>query len=100
MSTNFYIYDNVCEHCGRKDEQHIGKRSCGWKFNFQWYPHLTSLAEYKEFLKDKQIFDEYGSFYTYEEFWHAIENHPGDKVHEDEFTYIESGYMFTKGIWS
>ena len=23
-----------------------------------------------------------------------------DKLHEDELTYIESGYMFTKGIWS
>lgn len=100
MGTNFYVEDNVCEHCGRKDILHIGKRSCGWKFNFQWHPHLTTLQEYKEFLKDKTILDEYDRTYTYDEFWHEIESHPYDSVHEDDLTYIESGYMFTKGIWS
>lgn len=35
MGTNYYLHENVCEHCGRGDGEplHIGKSSGGWCFS-------------------------------------------------------------------
>lgn len=34
MGTNYYLHENVCEHCGRGDDSiHIGKSSAGWCFS-------------------------------------------------------------------
>jgi hypothetical protein len=40
VGTNFEWRDVPCGHCGRSDpEIHVGKRSAGWSFGFQGYPH-------------------------------------------------------------
>ena len=39
MGTNFYWRFNLCDHCGRYNEAHVGKRSAGWSFGFQGYSH-------------------------------------------------------------
>ena len=71
---------------------HIGKRSAGWAFLFQgcqgpeelydrepdrqacvpWEDNLDSLQNYLK-RSDVQIVDEYGTPYTFEEFWKEIE---------------------------
>jgi hypothetical protein len=39
MGTNYYLRENICEHCGRSDEPtHIGKSSAGWCFALHVYP--------------------------------------------------------------
>jgi hypothetical protein len=76
MGTNYYVVENVCECCNRYDEKyHIGKSSWGWAFSFQGYKYdgLTSWQKWKEHLKDKKIYDEYGERITYDEFVKYVE---------------------------
>ena len=76
MGTNYYVVDNVCECCKRYDEKyHIGKSSWGWAFTFQGYKYdgLTSWQKWKDYLKDKKIYDEYGELIDYDWFVEYIE---------------------------
>jgi hypothetical protein len=71
MGTNYYLAENRCDHCNRFDHiMHIGKSSMGWAFNFQGYRHsykpVLSWADWKEYLKDRLIVDEYGTFVHYD----------------------------------
>lgn len=60
MGTNYYVAQNMCDCCKRYDEKyHIGKSSWGWAFTFQGYDNLKSWQDWKVFLKDKTIMDEY-----------------------------------------
>ena len=76
MGTNYYVVENVCECCNRYDEKyHIGKSSWGWAFSFQGYKYdgLTSWQKWKDYLKDKKIYDEYGELIDYDWFVEYIE---------------------------
>jgi hypothetical protein len=76
MGTNYYVIKDKCECCNRSTrEYHIGKLSYGWAFSFQGYPwvKLTSWKQWKEFLKDQLIEDEYGDHVTYEELVRIVE---------------------------
>jgi hypothetical protein len=76
MGTNYYVAKNLCECCNRYDDDyHIGKSSGGWSFSFQGYKYenLTSWKQWKEFLKDQIIIDEYGETMPYAEFVEMIE---------------------------
>lgn len=81
MGTNYYVATNRCECCNRFDEQyHIGKSSYGWAFSFRGYKaengylnDLRSWKEWKEFLKDQLIANEYGEFVPYEKFVDMVE---------------------------
>lgn len=76
MGTNFYVRENHCKCCNRYDTNyHIGKASRGWAFSFRGYPEdaLNSWADWKTFLVDKVIVDEYGDTMDYHEFCTMIE---------------------------
>lgn len=76
MGTNYYVITNCCDHCNRYDEEyHIGKSSAGWSFSFRGYPsdELESWKQWREFLKDKIIKDEYGETVSYDNFVDMIE---------------------------
>ena len=78
MGTNYYVATNHCECCKRYDEEfHIGKSSMGWAFSFRGYPtfKLESWKQWKEFLKDKTIMDEYGDSMTYDSFVDMVETY-------------------------
>lgn len=78
MGTNYYVAKNACECCNRYDEEyHIGKSSMGWSFTFQGYPwnKLTSWKQWKEFLKDQDIRDEYGERIDYDWFVNMVETY-------------------------
>jgi hypothetical protein len=78
MGTNYYVAKNKCDCCKRVDhEYHIGKSSYGWAFSFQGYKwnNLTSWKQWKEFLKNQQIIDEYGDDVSYEEFVTMVETY-------------------------
>lgn len=92
MGTNYYVTDNHCECCSRYDEiYHIGKSSYGWAFSFRGYKvdngyldNLRSWQEWKVFLKNRNITNEYGERVSCEEFVKMIEGekHP-NYVRED-----------------
>lgn len=98
MGTNYYVAKDHCECCDRYDEEyHIGKSSWGWAFTFQGYPsvRLTSWKQWKEFLKEQMIKDEYGDTMPYEKFVEMVETYksPG-YIREDghkNFTHNEQG---------
>lgn len=76
MGTNYYVATNHCECCKRYDEEyHIGKSSYGWAFSFRGYraERLVSWQQWKAFLADKVIMDEYGERVDYGWFVHLIE---------------------------
>ena len=78
MGTNYYVAENRCECCKRFDKEvHIGKKSHGWAFSFRGYKEhptkLTSWKEWKEYLKDKEIVDEYGDVVDYAWFCGLVE---------------------------
>lgn len=53
------------------EEIHLGKRSAGWQFLWDYHngkyfkPTLKSI---KDFLKDKEIYDEYDRYFTLDQF--------------------------------
>lgn len=52
MGTNFYYRINICEHCDRYEQVHVGKRSAGWSFGFRAWPHRLMNADYPEWGYD------------------------------------------------
>lgn len=93
MGTNYIVELNKCECCNRSDKIQIGKSSYGWAFNFRGYKNtygeietddniyikvpadfeLVSWNQWKEFLKDKSIFDEYGETISFDDFVTYVE---------------------------
>lgn len=64
MGTNYYIEEDVCEHCGRGDGgYHIGKSSAGWAFQLHVEPEegVNELRDIVEMWKGKKVLDEYGT---------------------------------------
>ena len=95
MGTNYCVELNKCKCCNRSDKIHIGKDSYGWSFNFQGYDgqygyiedddnrslevpedfQLKSWKQWKEYLKDKPIIDEYGDPVAYDDFVEMVETY-------------------------
>lgn len=80
MGTNFYLRSEICGHCDHaKKEQHIGKRSGGWKFTWRGYrddvPPVTSKKDWAALFQAPgvQIKDEYGQKYTPQEFLDMVD---------------------------
>jgi hypothetical protein len=63
MGTNYYAKTESCACCGRGGEEiHLGKNSGGWAFRVQYNGgrYYTNWSEFKNWVKDKKIEDEYG----------------------------------------
>ena len=82
MGTNYYAKFEICDSCGRSEEIHLGKSSCGWTFMFQSHddPPIKSYRDLLDWLdqSDAQIFNEYQEKITVKEFRDIVENrsHP------------------------
>lgn len=80
MGTNYYAVSEPCGHCGRGgDRVHIGKSSIGWQFLFapldmEEGKGCHSWREWRAYLADKQIVDEYGRSHTLAEFADLVES--------------------------
>jgi hypothetical protein len=89
MKVNYYTGNNFCKCCKRFDElYHIGVAAFGHAFIFRGYTHekLESWQEWKEFLKNEQIYDEFGDRVTYSWFVNYVE------------TYKSPNYVSEDGI--
>lgn len=67
MGTNYYVHENVCEHCERSDEPlHIGKSSAGWVFALRQHRErgLDDLGDWIRYISSNsekiEIRNEYG----------------------------------------
>ncbi len=94
MGTNYYVATNICECCNRRDEMHIGKQSWGWAFSFRGYrseydeaPIIESWRDWKAYLRDKQIVDEYGDPVNYDVFVDLVEG-----IGSPSYTNPENGH--------
>lgn len=53
---------------------HIGKSSAGWRFCFNHQGEKwLDFSDFKKFVSQFEIFDEYGTPYTQDEFWEMVE---------------------------
>jgi len=103
MGTNYYIKINVCPACKRPEEEiHLGKASFGWQFSFQYNggKYYKNVKEMKEWLRGRQIWDEYDEKVRQKAFWKMIESKRGGKNHtkecpEDHRSFNIEGYSFT-----
>ena len=60
MGTNFYAFnERITEGTDLHEGLHIGKNSGGWVFNFQAYSNLRTAEDFRNFLKDKVIYDKH-----------------------------------------
>lgn len=112
MGTNYYVAENRCECCKRFDRDiHIGKKSYGWAFSFhgfkEWPANLTTWQKWKEYLKDKEIVDEYGDIIHFDDFVELIEKYgsPGfvrEDGHKNRVHNVEGkkdGYFSPEYDW-
>ena len=113
MGTNFYAFnERITEGTDLHEGLHIGKNSGGWVFNFQAHENLRTVKDYKDFLRDKVIYDEYEREIPYNEFWVIVEyskeedhfgvpysysNPPSDEPRSKWYNeWEDEGYMFTE----
>lgn len=111
MGTNFYIKTKKCNECGHKPEGlHLGKSSAGWQFSFQYNggKYYKSVEAMKEWLKGKEIENEYGETVTYDQFWKMVDDKQSEKLNhavycrehyperrEKEIDFLIEGYSFS-----
>jgi len=102
MGTNYYLHVNICKHCNRYDEIHIGKSSCGWTFSFQGYEDETvgrsekgeeiilNIMSYKgwvkfleqEIKKGGKIFNEYKEEISFKDLKKMVKEKRKDKFNQ------------------
>jgi hypothetical protein len=58
MGMNYYYHTDICEHCKRSVEVHVGKSANGWSFSFRSYRdgaigglQVESLADWEKLFK-------------------------------------------------
>lgn len=105
MGTNYYARKRLGrkpkEFISKSTDIHIGKSSCGWRFNFQkydnYYLKLTNFDEYKNLILDKKyvIFNEYGHEVNPKDLLELIEDKQKNN-NPDNFKSSENvdGYRF------
>ena len=77
MGTNYYWFPDIIKESTPVDRGlHIGKNSCGWVFQFEAHsnPLLKTVKQYREFLKEGVIYDEYEREISTSEFWEIVED--------------------------
>lgn len=82
MGTNYYLKQNVCECCGKAEEElHIGKSSAGWHFSLHIIPELgiMDLESWKKLFANNKIVDEYGDEVSTEKMLKVITERSWDR---------------------
>jgi hypothetical protein len=110
MGTNYYWRHNICPHCGRYDEIHIGKSSMGWQFILHGYrdnpvkistqeTFILSWSEWKLLLNEGRIFNEYGKEVSLEYLIDNVEA-PERKTMTNHYDYCQEHHEgHLKEMW-
>ena len=92
MGINYYWRYNICEHCDRYDNIHIGKSSHGWTFSFHgmvrkpWDDEsILNIVSYKDWLhffkkETGKIYNEYGDWVSVKQFKYIVESKRNAKL--------------------
>lgn len=93
MGTNYYLQTDYCPCCGHPRQKiHLGKTSCGWKFLFHKRKKVQNYEDFKKFIQNGIIVDEYGNKHTTDDMLDVIDCFQSQKNHED--AEIIGGYNF------
>ena len=93
MGTNYYLRRDFCPCCGQpRDEKHIGKQSCGWRFLAHAYDGIKTFDDYCLFLREGIIHDEYGRHYTFKDMYKIISENSGCKSNPDTNSWARCDY--------
>ena len=80
MGTNYYMTTDVCTHCHRQNEKHLGKTSAGsnfiWQETDEWHTYELIMEALRN--ESQGIYDEYGNSFTMEEFLFKVLEHNND----------------------
>ena len=101
MGTNYYLNTDYCPCCGQSKQRiHIGKSSCGWRFNFDGADLKTmDIDKIKEKLKYGNIENEYGDEVSFDEFWEMVENKEV-RSQNDKYIAIIDSYEISNTTFS
>ena len=84
MGTNYYVQRScpeACAHCSLED-QHIGKRSAGWRFTFRAHQGITSRSDWESLIREPAVVvSEYGRKVTPDEFWALVDETRKGRLH-------------------
>lgn len=102
MWTNFYLRNNICDHCNRFDEEHLWKSSGGWDFTIHHIEErFNSWNEFFEYTKNWKIFDEYWEEIKHEDFIELLKSKQKEypfahkKEYDPYWKYIDWFYFVT-----
>lgn len=91
MGTNYYHRTDICPHCNRYKERHIGKSSAGWQFFFRGYNEQVVISSFEDWKRELQaegrIFDEYGQEISYDDFVKMVEEKQNLKSNLNHYDY-------------
>lgn len=91
MGTNYYVVENRCRHCNRRDLVHIGKKSFGWRFFFRGYDDTRTVEQWRSRIENADgIENEYGEPVDTPEFWAMVEASRSRRDHIEHC--LASGY--------
>jgi hypothetical protein len=97
MGTNYYLHENVCDHCGRSDEKmHIGKSSGGWCFSLRVYPDI-GIFDWSDWLEALRkpgaiIKNEYWEVVTLEQMVSIVTDRANSQPMTDERARLHGRY--------
>ena len=94
MGTNYYLYYNFCHCCGQARKiVHLGKSSIGWRFIFYKHDFVKNFEDFKNFIKQGTIKNEYGEILSEEELLKLIKLKQTDEIDPD--CEIIDDYVFS-----
>lgn len=99
MGTNYYVgRPGRCASCGGDQPLHIGKASIGWAFCFRAHGDLglASLKEWRAYLQDKEIHDEYGTRVSLDDLLRLVDAKKFERKDHGHGEYSDAdGYRFS-----
>lgn len=106
MSLEDFCYEIKLNNAPYIEEIHIGKRSYGWQFLWDYHNskyYQANLEDIKKFLSnpDYEIVDEYGETYTFEQFFNEevgkslYEGRNGLEEGLSSYFFISDGLRFS-----
>lgn len=95
MTTNYYLIQNPCLHCGRGDKRlHIGLSAYGWRFLFQYIKGIAeNIEQWQQLTKQGIIIDEYEETMKYDDFWQLVDAKQTNKRFLEGVTECERRHL-------
>lgn len=106
IAAGIYSISSMPEGIEMDDDIHLGKRSAGWQFNWEYHPeyYADNLKSIMKFLSrdDIVIVDEYNTKFSLDEFFnkeigYCLYNDPEKYINGSQYEENETGRRY---VWS